>query len=325
MRVTFYTKDDCSLCVKTKAWLGELKDDIPHTLVEVDIESEPSLQARYEERVPVVEVGPYTLEAPFDKRDLKVAMLSAQAGLQQDGESVEPKSNPQGLRLNKGLLFFARHWLAAFNLLVFLYVGLPFAAPVLMQAGAERPARWIYTAYSPMCHQLAFRSWFLFGDQPAYPRELAGVNLTPFEEATGIPGDDLWAARDFVGNEQVGYKVAFCERDVAIYGGILLAGLLYSQLRDKLKPLPLWAWVLFGVVPIGLDGGTQLISELPLPIISAFPARESTPFLRTLTGGLFGIMNVWLAYPYVEETMGETRAVVSAKIKAADERAEQAT
>lgn len=320
MRVTLYTKDNCKLCDEAKTALERLAEEVPHHLVEVDIESEPTLQARYSERVPVIEVGPYTLEAPFDQRDLRVTLLSAQAGQEQAGESETSGSNPRGEMLNRGLLFFARHWLAAFNLIVFLYVGLPFAAPALMNAGAERPARWIYTAYSPLCHQFAFRSWFLFGEQPAYPRELAGVGLTPFEEATGIPGDDLWAARDFVGNEQVGYKVAFCERDVAIYGGILLAGLLYSQLRDRLKPLPLWAWVLFGVMPIALDGGTQLISELPLPILS-FPARESTPFLRTLTGGLFGVMNVWLAYPYLEESMGETRAIVSAKLEAADQRA----
>jgi hypothetical protein len=32
--------------------------------------------------------------------------------------------------------------------------------------------------------------------------------------------EDIFAARQFVGNPQVGYKVARCQRDVAIYGGI---------------------------------------------------------------------------------------------------------
>jgi hypothetical protein len=45
--------------------------------------------------------------------------------------------------------------------------------------------------------------------------------------------------------------------------------------------------------------------------------RESTPFLRTLTGGLFGVMNVWLAYPYIEESFAETRALIAAKLQAA--------
>lgn len=320
MRVTLYTKDECPLCDEAKAALIGLQTEVPHNLVEVDVEAEASLSERYSERVPVVEIGPYTLEAPFDERDLLVALMAARDGREHSDDSKQP-ATPGGMALNKGLLFFARHWLVAFNLLVFMYVGLPFAAPALMNAGAERPARWIYTAYSPLCHQLAFRSWFLFGDQPAYPRELAGVNLTSFEEATGIPGDDLWAAREFIGNEQLGYKVAFCERDVAIYAGIFLAGVAFFFVRDRLKPLPLWAWLVFGVGPIALDGGSQLVSALPLPIFSMIPVRESTPFLRTLTGGLFGVMNVWLAYPYLEETMAETRAIISAKLEAAAKRA----
>ncbi len=31
-----------------------------------------------------------------------------------------------------------------------------------------------------------------------------------------------------MGNEVVGYKMAFCERDMAIYGGMLLFGVIYS-------------------------------------------------------------------------------------------------
>ncbi len=89
----------------------------------------------------------------------------------------------QAIRLNRGLLFFARHWLAAFNLAVLVYVGLPFLAPTLMHAGYETQARWIYTVYSPLCHQLAFRSWFLFGEQPAYPTNSGGYQ--PYELRPG--------------------------------------------------------------------------------------------------------------------------------------------
>ena len=180
-----------------------------------------------------------------------------------------------------------------------------------MKAGLNRPASWIYTIYSPMCHQLAFRSWFLFGEQAAYPRELAGTSLTSFQEATGLNESEFFTARNYLGNETVGYKVAICERDVAIYGGIFMAGLFFGMVRTRLKPLPVWAWLLIGIVPIALDGGTQLLSSIPL---LSFPARESTPLLRTLTGGLFGVINVWLAYPHVEQSMIETRALVSAKL-----------
>jgi uncharacterized membrane protein len=216
-----------------------------------------------------------------------------------------------GVRLNKGLLFFARHWLAIFNLIAFLYVGLPFAAPVLMEAGARKPAEWIYRIYSPFCHQLAYRSWFLYGEQTAYPLDHAGLELTSFEQATDVDADDYWASRDFLGNPSVGYKVALCERDVAIYGGILLAGLLFGVARNRLKPLPIALWFLIGIVPIAVDGGTQFLSFIPYLFL---PVRESTPLLRTLTGGLFGVANVWMAYPYVEESMQEIRTLVAAKL-----------
>ena len=53
-----------------------------------------------------------------------------------------------------------------------------------MNAGLTGPGRAIYTIYSPMCHQMASRSFFLFGEQPAYPRELAGTSLNPLESYT---------------------------------------------------------------------------------------------------------------------------------------------
>ncbi len=303
--MTLFSKADCELCDQARDHLAALQDVVPHTLIEVDIEAEPSLAARFGEQVPVVEIGPYILRAPFGEVDLRVALQAAQAGLAKHENMARGVGRPQAIRLNRGLLFFARHWLAAFNLLVLIYVGMPFIAPTLMHVGLERQARWIYTAYSPLCHQLAFRSWFLFGEQPAYPRALAGTDFINFGQATGIDENDYLAARAFLGNPAVGYKVALCERDIAIYGGIFLSGLAFSAVRQRVKPVPIWLWFLIGLVPIALDGGTQLLSAIPLPVISALlPLRESTPFLRTLTGGLFGLMNVWLAYPYIEEFDG---------------------
>jgi uncharacterized membrane protein len=134
--------------------------------------------------------------------------------------------------------------------------------------------------------------------------------------------ENLTAARRFVGDEHLGYKVALCERDVAIYGGIFLGGLVFGLIRSRLKPLPVWLWLLLGVLPIALDGGTQLLSAFDF---FSFPVRESTPLLRTITGLLFGLMNVWLAYPYVEESMLETRAQVAAKLARVEGRSQMAT
>ncbi len=320
MDVTLFTRRECGLCDQVKAVLETLQEDFPHRLIEIDIEADPALLQQYAQRIPVLRIGPYMLQAPISPIDIRVSLAAAQ-----DSRGALPASEPEkdrrwALRLNRALRVFARHWLAVFNLLVFSYVSLPFAAPLLMHAGATRPASWIYTLYSPFCHQLAFRSWFLFGEQPAYPSDLAGTSLHSYEEATGFSAQDYAGARAFRGNERVGFKVALCERDIAIYGGILFAGMLYGALKKWVKPLPIGLWLLLGVLPIALDGASQLLWVIPL---YPFPARESTPLLRTLTGVLFGVMNVWMAYPYVEQSMRETEVAISAKLSVARQRDEQ--
>ncbi len=115
-------------------------------------------------------------------------------------------------------------------------------------------------------------------------------------------------ARQFIGNEAVGYKMAFCERDVAIYGAIFLFGIIYALSGRRIKPLHWVLWVLIGMIPIGLDGFSQLFSQIEWSWLqSILPYRESTPFLRVLTGALFGFTTAWFAYPYMEESMAETR------------------
>jgi uncharacterized membrane protein len=65
---------------------------------------------------------------------------------------------------------------------------------------------------------------------------------------------------------------------------------------------------LIGIGPIGLDGFSQLFSQFDWPFLaSILPYRESTPFLRVLTGALFGFFTAWFAYPGIEESMQETR------------------
>lgn len=322
IRVTFYTRENCSLCDQGLEHLRALSARIDFELTVIDIDSDPALRTKYLQSVPVVEIGPYTLNAPFTKKDLEVTLRAASASLKQQVPVPPVESKPSAIRLNRLLHSFSRHWLVFANLIVLLYVGLPFAAPTLMKVGLERPASWIYSLYSPMCHQLGYRSWFLYGKQAAYPKEIAGTSLISFDEATGLDEENLTEARKFIGNDALGFKVALCERDVAIYGGILLGGLAFGLFRSKLKPLPLWIWILVGIMPIALDGGTQLLSVISF---LSFPVRESTPFLRTITGLLFGTMNVWLAYPYVEESMLETRALIAAKLARAESRSQIAT
>ena len=321
LTVTLYTRKDCHLCEQAKADLESIQEQYPHRLIEIDIDSDPGLQKKYLAEIPVVEVGPYALKAPFDKQKLMMTLGAAgdrRSQLDRLGRQDHYERVQRGQSITRGdrlMAWISRHYLAIVNLFVLLYFGLPVLAPVLMKAGVTLPANVIYTVYKPLCHQFGFRSFFLFGEQPYYPLREAGLTgVKTFEDVTGF--EDLhnpaapsrFLARQYTGNETVGYKTALCERDLAIYGAIFLFGILYAVTGRRLKPLHWVLWVLIGLGPIGLDGFSQLFSQMDWPwLASLIPYRESTPFLRVLTGALFGFATAWFAFPFMEESMAETR------------------
>jgi len=319
--VTLYSRKDCHLCEQAKADLKALEEKLPHRLVEVDIDSDPALQKAYFDKIPVIEVGPYKLSAPFDKQKLMMTISAAsdrRSQLDKLGREDHHDRVRRGQQVSVGdrvMYWVSRHYLALINLFVFLYVGLPILAPVLMKADAQLPANIIYTTYKPLCHQFGFRSFYLFGEQAYYPlpeAKMAGV--ITFDQATGIQNlhspvsMTRFDARQFIGNEKVGFKMALCERDVAIYGAMLLFGIVYAASGRRIKPLHWLLWIVIGMGPIGLDGFSQLFSQMEWSwLVNILPYRESTPYLRVITGAIFGLMTAWFAYPYMEESMAETR------------------
>lgn len=98
-----------------------------------------------------------------------------------------------------------------------------------------------------------------------------------------------------------GHQVAFCQRDTAIYGGLLLFGLLYAVVRHRVRPASLWIGALLAA-PMAVDGLTQLVG-----------LRESTPTLRVLTGGLFALGVAWIVFPRLNEGFAEIEAVLRAR------------
>ena len=247
------------------------------------------------------------------------------------------------IRLNIWLLKLSRKWLRVALVLIGLYAGLPWGAPTLMHFGITGPAHLLYFVYGPFCHQFAFRSFFLFGDQPDYPRAISGTTLTPYEDYisnspefrlaltnwVGRPESYfdnvdqfdpyLWtfdlqfASKDFFGDPRMGYKLAVCERDIAIYSALFFGGLIYAipVVRRRLRPIPIWLYVFLGIVPIGIDGVSQLLGYPPF---SLWTPRETLPTFRVVTGALFGLMNAWLAFPYLELSFRDTRVQLEAKL-----------
>jgi uncharacterized membrane protein len=174
-----------------------------------------------------------------------------------------------------------RHWLATVNAALAIFIAGALAAPMLTVLGWRSAADALYAAYHLTCHQWAFRSFFLFA--PGQPpltvyshQHLADLGTEPFS---------------FVGNPDLGWKMAFCERDLAIYVALLVAGLYYAQ-RRGLRPA---SFLVYGILilPMALDGFTQL-----------FGWRESTWELRVVTGLLFGFASGWLVLPRLDVAFG---------------------
>ncbi len=190
------------------------------------------------------------------------------------------------LGVDRVVMFVAQHWLAMANAALFIYMGLPYLAPILMHYNLTGPAQLIYTVYKITCHQLAYRSFFLFGQQPAY-------TLDQLRAAVPIQNEDFFYWTSYQGNLVLGYKMAWCERDAAIYGSMLLASLLFAVVRTWIKPLD-WRLYLLLVAPLAIDGTTQL-----------FGWRESDYVLRVITGVLFGVGTVWVMFPHLQGAMNE--------------------
>lgn len=234
------------------------------------------------------------------------------------------------VRANRALYYFSRHWLLGVNVLLGLYVGLPWLAPLFMKLGWDTAGNVIYLIYSTQCHQLPQRSYFLFGPQSMY-------SLAEIQAAWQTTNNPL-LLRQFIGNAELGWKVAWSDRMVSLYTGVLGAGLLYGLVRRWLKPLPLWGFALF-TLPMGLDGGTHFLSDLagigqgfrdtnawlagltgqvfPATFYAGDALGSFNSWMRLITGALFAVGCVWLAYPYLEREFAGVATRIQEKFQQA--------
>ncbi len=201
-----------------------------------------------------------------------------------------PSTLPIPNRLSEDIQ--SRRWWLIFIVIYGLWIGLPWMAPLLMHWGWNTAADTIYFIYSFFCHQLPERSFFLFGQKTMY--SLAEV------QAAWQNTLDPMVLRQFVGNAQMGWKVAWSDRMVSFYSTIWLFALAWWPFRRKVKALPLWGLALF-LLPITLDGVTHMISDMA-GIEQGF--RESNWWLAVLThqalpvsfyaGNALGSFNSWM-------------------------------
>jgi uncharacterized membrane protein len=100
-----------------------------------------------------------------------------------------------------------------------------------------------------------------------------------------------------------GQKMAFCERDLAIYGTATLLLLCYTVARPRWRPRSISARaMLLLALPMALDGGTQLLG-----------LRESTWELRVLTGACFSVGVSLFALPYLDQGFADVASAIRAR------------
>jgi len=319
--VTLYLKSASEEYQQVCDWLKSMQMDIPHKIVEIDISHDPKLERRFGENVPVAQVGPYILRWPFTDQELHVSLLAARDRKEQFEKSGD-KNYKERIKRGHTLsgadrfsLWFSRNYMVVISILLLLYVGLPVLAPVLMHYDLTGPAKVIYAIYKPLCHQLGFRSVFLYGEQLYYPKELAHLKgYNTYEMITNQKNININEARKFLGNDQVGFKTALCQRDLAIYGSLLLFALVFMISGRKIKGIPWYTWVIIGLIPIALDGFSQLPGFAGNILPDWLPARESTPAFRFITGFLFGFTTGWYLFPMLEETMSDLFHMLDRKL-----------
>lgn len=207
------------------------------------------------------------------------------------------------------------HWFALFLVFYGGWVFTPFLAPLLMHLGWTSAGKAIYFVYAFFCHQLPERSFFFFGEKTMY-------SLAEIQAAWQNTLNPL-LLRQFIGNETMGWKVAWSDRMVSFYTSVWVFAVLWYPLRRKVKPLPWWGFLLL-LLPLAVDGGTHMLSDLAgigqgfrdtnewLRILTkdtfsaAFYAGDAlgsfNSLMRLTTGPLAGLAIVWLAFPHLFQT-----------------------
>ncbi len=125
----------------------------------------------------------------------------------------------------------------------------------------------------------------------------------------------------------LGYQVAFCYRNTALYAGIALFGVFYGLARDRNvkafswlnKALPVWLFALL-VLPMVADGVTHMLGLRDAPMGMGVDSSFGSFYvgsqvwslnwwLRILTGGLAALGLVWFSFPRMDRAVGESEAL----------------
>jgi len=174
-----------------------------------------------------------------------------------------------------------------------LFLSIVAYTPILAFSD-EEAAQTIYSGMSLFCHQKLSRSICLFEDG-----SIGDCTEHTGEYVSG-DGEKISAIKGGI----KGYKFPVCSRDIGIYGFMLIGALVYALLfkLDEKRMYPPILLVL-ALIPIGLDGGLQLLSSAGIYVIGV--EYESTNLLRLTTGGIAGFAVSFYMLPILNRMFGD--------------------
>ncbi len=198
--------------------------------------------------------------------------------------------------MSKKKPFFVKYISELVLLFFLIYSLLPFLSPILLSFDENSSVGiGIQKLYSHFCHQRVDRSLFLFGEKSFYTLEEL-IDIDYVEYSAGYP---YW------GNEEIGYKVAYCIRDIAIYTSVTIFGfflVLYMNFYKKIPKFPLYL-ILILALPMVFDGVFQIM-------VSAFDLAwvpneyMESNLKRIITGVFFGIAMAMIVFVNLKDASG---------------------
>lgn len=287
MRVTVYTKPDCLPCQDVLNMLQRYKAQYNLEIEEIDVAARTAGKASHQGEAPAVE-----LEG--DKHGRLIAPideLQLRVRLEMAWRALIPSVSVVKSRqaMDSPLDRMAR------------YIGQRWLRLAMIALAIFVGLPWLAPVF-------AANGWWGLAD-PIYTAYAVTCHQLP-ERAGSV----------------FGFQVAFCWRNTAIYGGILLFGILYGLVRDRniawlqwlKKPIRLWGFILL-LLPMALDGFSHMLGlrdmneNVNMDMWYGWLFRSSgsqlfSPnwWLRIVTGLLAALGFVWFAFPRLQRAMEES-------------------
>lgn len=146
-----------------------------------------------------------------------------------------------------------------------VFTILPVLAPIFAKLGLTPLADMIYWSYQWFCHQRPWRSYHLFD-----------------------------------------YQLAMDARMMLMFGAMAVSSyVIYFKQIKPLKPVVAMIFGLLLIAPLGVDGVTQAIAEVSSLKDYSLPLYESTNFIRSFTGLIFGVGIAFSVFPYLNYDQGK--------------------